>query len=72
MHPLGTWPIPPDFGAFDFASDPQGDHGGYWEGSGLSNMANIALARYDQVAPFSTPPAVTPSAGPTAIQPSPT
>ena len=70
VHPLGTWPIPPEFGAFDFASDPQGDHGGYWEGSGLSNMANIALARYDQVTPLSTP-AVSPSAGPTAIQPSP-
>ena len=29
VHPLGTGPIPREFGAFDFASDPQGDHGGY-------------------------------------------
>jgi Alpha/beta hydrolase len=70
LHPLGTWPIQAEFGAFDFASDPQGDHGGYWEGSGLSNMANIALARYNQVTPLSTPSGVSPSPGPTAIQPS--
>ena len=29
VHPLGTGPIPREFGAFEFTSDPQGDHGGY-------------------------------------------
>jgi hypothetical protein len=32
-----------DFGASPFASDLQGDHGGYWKGVGLINMANIEL-----------------------------
>jgi hypothetical protein len=68
-HPLGTWPIPSAFGASDFASDPNGDHGGYWQEPGLSNMANIVLARYQQVTPFTTP-ILSPSAGPTAVKPS--
>jgi hypothetical protein len=68
VHVLGNDPIGSGFGAKLFASDYSGDHGGYWQGAGLTNMALIVLGQYSSVTPF-VAPALTPSAGPTAISP---
>ncbi|CAG8619411.1 3777_t:CDS:1, partial [Cetraspora pellucida] len=43
---LGTDPVSKSFGATIFTSDLQGDHGGYWQGIGLTNMAYIELGNY--------------------------
>lgn len=40
---LGTIPTLLSFLASPFAGNPQGNHGGYWQGIGLANMANIEL-----------------------------
>ena len=49
VHPFGNDPMNLAFGATLFASDPSGNHGGYWQGIGLTNLADIALGLYDQV-----------------------
>lgn len=46
---LGHDPTSSQFGAHPFASDKNGDHGGYWQTMGLANMANIELGNYDKV-----------------------
>ncbi|CAG8706179.1 23017_t:CDS:1 [Dentiscutata erythropus] len=46
---LGTDTVSNAFGASIFTSDPQGDHGGYWQGIGLKNMAYIELGNYNSV-----------------------
>jgi hypothetical protein len=50
-HPLGTEPILPEFCAFFLASDMQGDQWWILVEPGLSNMADIALAKYQAVTP---------------------
>jgi hypothetical protein len=39
----GRNPSADGFGAHVFTSDPEGGHGGYWQGSGLDNLARITL-----------------------------
>ena len=39
----GSNPSTPAFGANVFTSDPDGGHGGYWQGVALDNIARIAL-----------------------------
>ncbi|KAF0344994.1 Alpha/beta hydrolase [Gigaspora margarita] len=46
---LGNDPADKSFSATIFTCDPQGDHGGYWQGIGLTNMAYIVLGNYRAV-----------------------
>ncbi|CAG8448995.1 13810_t:CDS:2 [Dentiscutata erythropus] len=46
---LETDTISKSFGASVFFSEPRGDHGGYWYGIGLTNMAFIILENYHSV-----------------------
>jgi hypothetical protein len=40
---FGVNPSSPAFGGHVFASDPSGGHNGYWQGTGLENIARIAV-----------------------------
>jgi hypothetical protein len=51
---LGRYPTDSEFGAKGFESDPNGDHGGYWEGVGLTNMADIETGHYTSVSTTSS------------------
>jgi hypothetical protein len=44
----GVNPSHPAFGGHVFASDPDGGHNGYWRGTGLDNIARIALDQSPQ------------------------
>jgi hypothetical protein len=48
---LGNDPMTKEFGATIFKSDPEGNHGGYWQTDGLANLARIELGKYSSVTP---------------------